>query len=187
MDQNKPNPDEQPDQQQSLGEQQQQQQQQRSPNQLPERQQQQTFAQVQQSSQWTVPSTGNPDLDPACLNQGQRIDLRDPNPLVPQGMIYDPRQLLDQQRRSQHPDLGGSYLPPGARFDPFGPPDPSLVGPGRGPLPDSFANPDPDHFMPPGTMPQMPRNAQKGPKDIFRAPPGSHFPPPGGAGGAPFL
>lgn len=146
----------------------------------------QDLASRSSSSQWTVPRTGNPDLDPACFQQGQRIDLRDPNPLVPQGMIFDPRQLLDQQRRSQQPPSGG-YIPPGARFDPFGPPDPSLVGPGRGPFPDStFGNPDPDHFAPPG-LPQMPRNAQKGPKDIFRGPPGSQFPPPGGAGGAPFL
>lgn len=142
----------------------------------------------QQTSQWIPPRVGNPDLDPACLQQGQRIDLREPNPLIPQGMIYDPRQLLDQQRGSRQPESGGrGGLPLGARFDPFGPPDPSLVGPGRGPLPDTqFANPDPDHFAPPG-IPQIPRNAQKASKDLFRGPAGSHFPPPGGAGGSPFL
>lgn len=137
------------------------------------------------SSQWGVPSTGNPDLDPGSFQQGQRIDLRERDPLVPQGMHFDPRQLLDQQRRSQQ--TGTGLPPPGARFDPFGPPDPALVGPGRGPLPDSqFGIPDPDHLPPPG-VPQIPQNARKGLKHPFGGPPGSHFPPPGGAGGGPFL
>lgn len=109
------------------------------------------------SSQWIPPSTGNPDLDPAGVNPG-RVDLHERNPLTPQGMIYDPRQLLDYQR-GQHqagrPDAG---LPPGARFDPFGPPDPSQVGPGRGPLPSSqFGVPDPDHLPPPGVPQAQPR------------------------------
>ncbi len=46
--------------------------------------------------------------------------------------------------------MGG--LPPGARFDPFGP-----VGPGRGPpgppgpgrIPGQFGGPNPDHEQPP--------------------------------------
>lgn len=131
-------------------------------------------------SQWIPPSTGNPDLDPPGT-QNQRIDLRERNPLVPQGMLYDPRQLLDYRTQ---PDAG---LPPGARFDPYGPPDPSQVGPGRGPLPShQFGVPDPDHFAPPG-VPDPPRNL--GGKSLKWPPSGSgsQFPPPGGAGGTPFL
>ena len=147
--------------------------------------------QPSRSSLWIPPSTGNPDLDPAALNQGQRIDLRERDPLIPRGMIYDPRQLLDHQRRPQSggysPEVG--YLPPGARFDPFGPPDPSQVGPGRPPLPSSqFGVPDPDHLPPPG-MPQQ--QQQQGGKSLKSPwPPrasGGGFPPPGGAGGSPFL
>lgn len=138
------------------------------------------------SNQWTPPTTGNPDLDPASFYQGQRIDLRERDPLVPQGMIYDPRQLLDQQRnRGSRPDAG---LPPGARFDPFGPPDPSQVGPGRGPLPSSqYGVPDPDHLPPPG-QPAPPPLGGGGKSLKFPWPPGgsSRFPPPGGAGGSPF-
>lgn len=108
------------------------------------------------SSQIVMPSTGNPDLDPVGLTNPGRIDLRETNPLVPQGMLYDPRQLLDQQRNTSQPGAG---LPPGARFDPYGPPDPDLVGPGRGAQPDTtFGNPDPDHFQPPGMQPRQPRD-----------------------------
>lgn len=136
------------------------------------------------SSRWIAPTTGNPDLDPA-LGESTRIDLREPrNPLTPQGMLFDVRQLRD-------PRSGNTYdprCPPGARFDPFGPPDPSQVGPGRGPEPSvQFGVPDPDHFAPPGN-PQGPFGAGgkslKGPWPPGR--PGG-FPPPGGAGGSPFL
>lgn len=133
------------------------------------------------SSQWIPPTTGNPDLDPAG-SQRQRIDLRDQhvNPLVPQGMLFDPRQLTDHRR----PDCS---VPEGARFDPFGPPDPGQVGPGRGPLPSSqFGVPDPDHLPPPG-QPQ-PRNLGGGKGLKFPwGPPGAGGPGSGGAGGGPFL
>ena len=136
------------------------------------------------STQWTPPSTGNPDLDPAGLHQQRRIDLSDSrnNPLTPQGMLFDPSQLIDLQRHPRQPDLS---VPPGARFDPYGPPDPTQVGPHRGPLPEStqFGVPDPDHLPPPG-MPQMGGKSLKSP---WQAPRGPHFPPPGGAGGSPFL
>lgn len=130
--------------------------------------------------------TGNPDLDPAGMTPRQHIDPRQPNPLTPQGMLYDPRQLLDQRRGydPQHPNIN---VPPGARFDPFGPPDPSQVGPGRGPAPaGQFGVPDPDHFEPPG-VPRLIGKTLKGPW-----PPGSRggpggFPPPGGSGGSPFM
>lgn len=135
-----------------------------------------------------LPSTGNPDLNPAGLTNPYPIDLRERNPLVPQGMLFDPRQLLDQQRRSSQPHPN---LPPGARFDPFGPPDPDLVGPGRGPLPDSthFANPDPDHFQPPGLPPQNP-DRRKGPfplKNPTRGPFGGPDGPGGPGFGPPFV
>lgn len=124
------------------------------------------------SSQWIPPSTGNPDLDPAGLHQARRVDLRDINPLTPQGMLYDPRQLIDRQREPN--PMGG--VPPGARFDPFGPPDPNQVGPGRGPDPASqFGVPDPDHLPPPG-IPQ----ANKSLKHPFSRPGGG---PGGGSGG----
>lgn len=146
-------------------------------------QRQELFPDQQPTSrtQWIPPTTGNPDLDPAGIGSNQRL-----NPLAPQGMLYDPRQLLDAQRQS--PQTGGTqpdiHLPPGARFDPFGPPDPSQVGPGRPPLPSyGFGGPDPDHFQPPG-MPQLPGSHKSIKKPGW--PPGG---PPGGgpSGGGPFL
>jgi hypothetical protein len=133
------------------------------------------------SSQMIPPSTGNPDLDPAGMTPRQYIDPRQQNPLTPQGMLYDPRQLLDRQRG--HDPHSNINVPPGARFDPFGPPDPSQVGPGRGPLPTSqFGVPDPDHLEPPGA----PRSLGKTLKGPW--PPGGRgFPPPGGSGGSPFM
>lgn len=138
------------------------------------------------SSQLILPRTGNPDLDPA-LGQRTDIDLRQPNPLTPQGMLFDPRQLHNLHPEQNRQDLA---CPPGARFDPFGPPDPSLVGPGRGPLPSSqYGVPDPDHLPPPGTQ-QDPFIARgKSIKGPWPPGPGRSggFPPPGGAGGSPFL
>lgn len=141
------------------------------------------------SSQWIPPTTGNPDLDPAGLSSNQRVDLRERNPLTPQGMLYDPRSLLDQQQQGRPDGSGGpgGYLPPGARFDPFGPPDPSRVGPGRGPAPDSqFGVPDPDHFAPPG-VPQVPGRPNPASKSLKNPWGGPGFPPHGGTGGPPFL
>lgn len=141
------------------------------------------------SSQWIPPSTGNPDLDPNFGNQ--TIDLRERtrNPLIPQGMLIDQRQLMEHQRRQSHPDRDGGRgsLPPGARFDPYGPPDPSQVGPGVGPLPSAqFGDPDPDHFQPPG-VPQLPNRSRLPANKSLKFPGPNNFPPPGGAGGSPFL
>ena len=101
-------------------------------------------------TQWIPPTTGNPDLDPAGI--GPRPDLRSNNPLIPRGMIMDPKDLIDQ-RFGKRAEPDASY-PPGARFDPYRPPDPSMVGPGRGPKPErgptGFKGPNPDHFPPPG-------------------------------------
>ncbi|XP_059051240.1 proteasome inhibitor PI31 subunit [Achroia grisella] len=85
------------------------------------------------------------DLPPAPLNIG-RSDL---DPFAPGGggMIFNP---FAPGRNPDDPGLGipgglpRGAVPPGARFDPFGPP---AVGPrpGRRPGP-----PDADHFPPPG-------------------------------------
>lgn len=96
------------------------------------------------------PNYGRDDLDP----QLQPID-----PRAQQGgsggMVMDPRDL-HPSRGNQEPQGGsGSYrippgsVPPGARFDPFGP-----VGPEYDPRrPDlsrtSGGEPDPDHMRPP--------------------------------------
>lgn len=136
------------------------------------------------SSSGMVPiGTGNPDLDPACMGPSQRIDLRQRNPLVPQGMMFDPSQLHPSHARSDsRPDP--QNLPPGARFDPFGPPDPGEIIPGRhGIIPSSrFGETDPDHFQPPG-IPQDPMG--KSVKSPFSRPPNR---PPGGGppGSGPF-
>lgn len=161
------------------------------PGQQPDQQQQPeappqpASRQTNPSSQWIPPpSTGNPDLDPPGSTGHGRIDLRERNPLTPQGMIYDPRQLLDYQRGQSHPARPDAGLPPGARFDPFGPPDPSQVGPGRGPLPSSnFGIPDPDHLPPPGVPQAQPR--MPGAKSLkFPGPQGPRgFGGPGGGGG----
>lgn len=118
-----------------------------------------------QPSQWIPPTTGNPDLDPAGLTQGQRID-----PLIPQGMQFDPRNLVRDQNYNP-------AVPPGARFDPFGPPDPLRVGPGRGPMPSSqFGDPDPDHLPAPGLPPQQTSKSLKNLNPFG----GPRFPPPPG-------
>ncbi|KAL5971914.1 Proteasome inhibitor PI31 subunit [Taenia solium] len=70
------------------------------------------------------------------------------------GMVIDPTQALRQPRNSfglPHPGgLGGAggIVPPGARFDPIGPP---IMPPrGIGPRGSRFNNPDPDSALPPG-------------------------------------
>lgn len=152
--------------------------------------------QQSRSNQWIPPTTGNPDLDPAAVHNplgplGGQTGNPNVNPLTPDGMLFDPRRLIDSREPSGgiNPNMS---IPPGARFDPFGPPDPSMVGPGRGPFPDSnFGNPDPDHFQPPG-QPQPPNlGGGKGLKFPWppgrRGGPGCGFPPPGGSSGSPFL
>uniref|UniRef100_A0A6M2E5B3 Proteasome inhibitor PI31 subunit n=1 Tax=Amblyomma tuberculatum TaxID=48802 RepID=A0A6M2E5B3_9ACAR len=90
--------------------------------------------------EWTpqpdVPRLGQRDLDPFYHG-----------PPGGGGMIMDPRQLP----RPHHSDPGvgipgiprGS-IPPGARFDPFGPPRPNVPGPAM-----RFSVPNPDHLPPP--------------------------------------
>ncbi|XP_060069125.1 proteasome inhibitor PI31 subunit-like [Ylistrum balloti] len=75
-------------------------------------------------------SIGRADLDPLGRGGGMRFDpFRGNRP----GMRPDPNAGLP------HP-LPPGAVPPGARFDPFGPPG----GPGQRP------GPDPDHELPPG-------------------------------------
>lgn len=101
-----------------------------------------------------VPQVGGADLDPFHRGVGG-------------GMLMDPRQLYgsDGRYRASDPGTGpfGSgprlppgSLPPGARFDPFGPPGLGpRPGPGLGPGPRPWprgpnsGNPDPDHERPP--------------------------------------
>ena len=88
------------------------------------------------------PQVGGADLDP--FHRGG-------------GMLMDPRELYGSRGRFPGPNPGtGPFgsgphlppgsLPPGARFDPFGPP-----GPRGGPWPrgPNSGNPDPDHERPP--------------------------------------
>jgi len=82
------------------------------------------------------PDIGSGDLDP--FGRGG-------------GMLMDPRQM-------RHPPVNPSNLPPGAvppgaRFDPFGPEPPQQFPPGRFGTPrprGGFGDPDPDHLPPPG-------------------------------------
>lgn len=134
------------------------------------------------SSDWIPPTTGNPDLDPANLSRPGRIDLRDVNPLTPQGMLFDPRQLHPSNQDPQRPGPRPNQPPPGARFDPFGPPDPDEIIPGEGPRSSRFGNPDPDHFQPPGLLPPMGKNI-KSPFPFQPRPPFGGPRGPGGFGG----
>ncbi|XP_021347237.1 proteasome inhibitor PI31 subunit-like [Mizuhopecten yessoensis] len=88
----------------------------------------------QRPPDWSDPgdpfSIGRADLDPLGRGGGMRFDpFRGNRP----GMRPDPNAGLP------HP-LPPGAIPPGARFDPFGPPG----GPGQRP------GPDPDHELPPG-------------------------------------
>ncbi|KAH6937124.1 hypothetical protein HPB50_025585 [Hyalomma asiaticum] len=98
-----------------------------------------------------IPSR-QPGIEWSPLQEGPRLGQRDLNPFYQGppggGMLMDPRQLP----RPHHSDPGvgipgiprGS-IPPGARFDPFGPPRPDAPG-----APSSrFAGPNPDHLPPP--------------------------------------
>ncbi len=75
------------------------------------------------------------------------------------GMLMDPRHPSRHRPQMGIPgNLPPGAVPPGARFDPFGPPGipdrgfPGRYGgPGRQPGPrGGFGGPDPDHLPPPG-------------------------------------
>ncbi|XP_018650698.1 putative proteasome inhibitor [Schistosoma mansoni] len=90
------------------------------------------------------PDYGRSDLDPLASIGG---------PSRGGGMILDPRRIIPGSRTDNDFFLGGpdvlppGAVPPGARFDPFGP----GIGPLR-PHPSGGRRhiPDPDHAMPPG-------------------------------------
>lgn len=77
---------------------------------------------------------GRGDLDPTGRSQG--------------GMLADPRRLPDLRVRPRDRDRGFPWgaVPPGARFDPYGPPIPGRDNRRYPP----FGEPDPDHLPPPG-------------------------------------
>ncbi|VDM05858.1 unnamed protein product, partial [Schistocephalus solidus] len=90
------------------------------------------------------PEYGRSDLDPFG-GMGTGSDLR---PGGMGGMLLDPNRNMPGMplHRFVDPQLPLGSVPPGARFDPIGPP----MVPGRGlPRGGRFA-PDPDHAMPPG-------------------------------------
>ncbi|KYN39170.1 Putative proteasome inhibitor [Trachymyrmex septentrionalis] len=88
-----------------------------------------------------------------ALNRPEYVDVgsRDLNPFGEgSGMIFDPysqRRRQMQRPRIPYQDVISGLLPlnavpPGARFDPFGPPEPDLMRPHR-------RRPDDDHLPPP--------------------------------------
>jgi hypothetical protein len=76
---------------------------------------------------------GRSDLDPF------RAD-----PLGTGGMIFDPFRNYDS--RTIPTNLPRGAVPPGARFDPFGPPNPDDLIPGSS----TRVGPNPNNFKPPG-------------------------------------
>lgn len=94
------------------------------------------------------PQVGGADLDPFHRGLGG-------------GMLMDPRELYGNSGRFGPPPGRGPMgpsghlppgsIPPGARFDPFGPPPPGPRPGPRGPWPRGphAGNPDPDHERPP--------------------------------------
>ncbi|XP_050040459.1 proteasome inhibitor PI31 subunit-like [Dermacentor andersoni] len=105
----------------------------------------------QENNPLHIPSR-QPGIEWSPLQEVPRVGQRDLNPFYQGppggGMLMDPRQLP----RPHHSDPGvgipgiprGS-IPPGARFDPFGPPRPDAPGTAN----PRFAGPNPDHLRPP--------------------------------------
>lgn len=96
---------------------------------------------------------GPPRLPPVSRGWGfdpLRVGHADLDPLgrFGQGMLMDPRQRFPGRGPPDHSSGIPGYLPrgsvpPGARFDPFGPTNPDVFPRGRG------GGPDPDHMKPP--------------------------------------
>lgn len=98
------------------------------------------------------PRVGGADLDPLSGGRGG-------------GMLMDPRDLFGPNRPRLDPNAGlppgaprlpPGAVPPGARFDPFGPPGVGPRGP-RGPRPpgSGFSGPNPDHMRRPDDYDDM--------------------------------
>lgn len=94
--------------------------------------------------------TGQPSMEWPRAQESVRVGVRDLNPFFGGysggGMIMDPRELT----RPLHPNPGATIpglprasVPPGARFDPFGPSSTNDPASFR------FAGPNPDHAMRP--------------------------------------
>lgn len=72
-------------------------------------------------------------------------------------MLMDPRHRRPPIQPGIPGNLPRGAVPPGARFDPFGPPPPEQIPPpGVGVWPrhgprGGFGDPDPDHLPPPGS------------------------------------
>uniref|UniRef100_A0A224Z4Q2 Proteasome inhibitor PI31 subunit n=1 Tax=Rhipicephalus zambeziensis TaxID=60191 RepID=A0A224Z4Q2_9ACAR len=106
----------------------------------------------QENNPLHIPSR-QPGIEWSPLQEIPRVGQRDLNPFYQGppggGMLMDPRQLP----RPHHSDPGvgipgiprGS-IPPGARFDPFGPPRPDMPPGAPG---SRFSGPNPDHLPPP--------------------------------------
>ena len=99
-----------------------------------------------------------PQLDPFAVGGG---DL-DPLGGGVGGMLMDPRHAIENRRRQPGipSTLPPGAVPPGARFDPFGPVPPEFIPPppvrpggysGVPPAHHGFGEPDPDHLPPPGS------------------------------------
>ncbi|XP_069678551.1 proteasome inhibitor PI31 subunit-like [Periplaneta americana] len=80
-------------------------------------------------------AVGRSDLDPFSRGGGMIF-----NPFGPRGSIRDPGAGIPG-------GLPRGSIPPGAHFDPVGPPG---IGPRRGPPGSGFGPPNPDHLPPPG-------------------------------------
>ncbi|XP_064480295.1 proteasome inhibitor PI31 subunit-like [Ornithodoros turicata] len=103
----------------------------------------------QESNPLHIPSR-QPGIEWQSHQDLVRVGQRDLNPFYPPGvgggMLMDPRQMP----RPHHSDPGVGFpglprgaVPPGARFDPFSPPNPNNPGVPRG------IGPNPDHLPPP--------------------------------------
>lgn len=66
------------------------------------------------------------------------------------GMLMDPRHQRPQIQPGIPGNLPPGAVPPGARFDPFGPPPPEQIGRPRPQPRGGFGDPDPNHLPPPG-------------------------------------
>ena len=98
-----------------------------------------------------------PEIDPFAVGRG---DLDPLGGGLSGGMLMDPRHGRFRPQPGVPSNLPPGAVPPGARFDPFGPVPPEFIAaPPRRPAGYSsmpprrggFGDPDPDHMPPPGS------------------------------------